>query len=162
MAPASHTALPCAVPACLEGGGIGISALSTPPIRTLRISPHFLKRSGRAFPVIVFQYPEFRPGINRGESSNGPRGVLISHQALDVLPLQFTACLGYCDQSGVGVDKPHLSLGAGGKSFLCFADSGVFYLANISPTITPSKNPPKQPHSKLCIAACLKDSKVPP
>jgi len=107
----SLRALPCTVPACLEGSWIRNSASSTPPIRILGISPHFLKRSGREFPVEVFQYPELRPGINRGESSNGPRGVLISHQALDVLPLQFTACLGYCDQSGVGVDKSHLSLG---------------------------------------------------
>lgn len=112
----SPRALPCTVPACLEGGGVGHSASSTQPIRLPSVCLHFFKRSGSAFPGEVFQYPELRPGINRGESSNGARGVLISHQALDTLPLQFSACLGYCDQGGVSVDKSHLSLGIIGES----------------------------------------------
>ena len=100
------------MPAGLKGGRVGIAASGTLPVRLPCFGLHFFQCYRCSLPVAILQYPEFRPGINRGQFPDGTRRILIAQGTLDTLSLQFTASLGYHKQGGMGVDESHSSCGS--------------------------------------------------
>lgn len=105
--PLDPLTLPPTVPAEFEGRRTGFAALVARPLRLFDLGGKHLQDLVRPIVITVILDPQLWPGIQWGEFTNSPGGILVAQRAGDALPIQQAENLLYDNQLWVGKCQLH-------------------------------------------------------